>query len=229
MMTMRKMMVGLSLVAGIVSAAPILDETFDSSVGLLTGKNAAQFTNQVTWAQWAGTSDTVENAGRLKVTGIDGKTRGVFISLHESEFADEVTDYRLTLHWSMTLSEDSYLKTQIFEADIGSGGDNYYEIDSFANVGSGPTLSALGDAFKNQITNTVSVAGIVDNQEQVIEFSTAGTNDIAMVFAHMSTSANKGVLYLEDVRLEVIPEPATLGLVVATGTGILFIRRRIMM
>lgn len=228
-MKMIRMMVGLSLMAGIASATPILDETFDTSVGLVIDNNA-QFTNEVAWGQWVGTADAVENVGSLKVVGTDGKTRGVFISLNESEFADEVADYRLTLHWSMTLSADSYLKTQIFEADIGSGGvGNYYLIDSYAGSGTGPSMSTTGDAFKNQITNTVSVAGIVNNQEQVIEFSTDGTHDVAMVFAHMSTSATKGVLYLEDVRLEVIPEPATLGLVVATGTGILFIRRRLMM
>jgi len=42
-------------------------------------------------------------------------------------------------------------------------------------------------------------------------------------------ASNNGIGSIDNFSLSVIPEPATLGMVVATGAGVLFIRRRLML
>jgi hypothetical protein len=76
--------------------------------------------------------------------------------------------------------------------------------DTFTSSGGGgATAGTILDYPDLTVTDTLRVTGIVDGTAKALQ--------------------------LQEVSFEVIPEPATLGLVAVMGGGILFIRRRFMM
>jgi hypothetical protein len=61
------------------------------------------------------------------------------------------------------------------------------------------------------------------------EFTKSGTlSDVELRFFSKSTTT-KDPIWVDNIAFATVPEPATLGLVMAFGTGILFIRRKLMM
>ncbi|MDF7799277.1 PEP-CTERM sorting domain-containing protein [Pontiellaceae bacterium B1224] len=108
---------------------------------------------------------------------------------------------------------------------------------TFTDISAAPTQESMDDGFSLMLTftdNGVSDAGVaVTSSGLSTEINYSGTVATTYdTFANHVTgnvSSQGGFIDLTSYTVTGIPEPATLGLVVAMGGGILFIRRRLML
>ncbi len=106
-----------------------------------------------------------------------------------------------------------------------------------ADVSNNDTLTILptftGTAGNSQIDGFTTISGVGNGQE--INFTTTEGGEVgdylilALTLQRASSPGNANDANLTIDNLQVIPEPATLGLIAMAGLGVLFVRRRIMM
>jgi hypothetical protein len=88
------------------------------------------------------------------------------------------------------------------------------------------TLDDAGSSTANLLVTTTLKTGINAGYSQYVTFTaTAGDTEVVLTFGEVSS----GVKCVSGFIVDAIPEPATLGMVVAFGAGIVFIRRRLCM
>ncbi|WP_168442111.1 PEP-CTERM sorting domain-containing protein [Pontiella desulfatans] len=77
-----------------------------------------------------------------------------------------------------------------------------------------------------QAGGATAVASATDTT--AVSVNTVLTDGMQFAFVHGGSGSSDDVS-LASIAVDVIPEPATLGMIAASGLGILFVRRRIML
>ena len=98
--------------------------------------------------------------------------------------------------------------------------------------GSGKDASGGTANFKPGAALTVPASAGWTTWSTTLNLSTAGFSDIQdldVIGINVGNSSGNAGVLIESVTVNVIPEPATLGIVSASGLAILFVRRRFMM
>ena len=103
-----------------------------------------------------------------------------------------------------------------------SAGENVDIRAAFLGGGSG---LALLDSASFQLTST-GVDGLISTYTPTLDISGAGAQQLFLNFNNYRPGATESWSVVDNI--EIIPEPATIGLVGVFGAGVLFIRRRFM-
>lgn len=185
---------------------------------------------------WLGAGTATTNASQQLVvkSGGSGQTRGLVRVLNPLNHAAQVDTtgddsfYRFTFD-IINVNADTTFNVQVLQGtrDAGLTPANTYNID-------------LLSATQGELTHTVTGSGTLTSLADVgfvqadngttatIDFEYDGTGDIVLVFDATANSASAWTRWTttDNMSLNVIPEPATLGLVGTFGAAILFLRRK---
>jgi len=85
----------------------------------------------------------------------------------------------------------------------------------------------LGDVDASNVWSTLGI----DHQVSLVDSSLAGDagDTLGLAFIVVGANSYSPTAWIDNVSVNTIPEPATLGMVALFGGGIVFIRRRLMM
>lgn len=238
-MKKQVIMAVLAVLAGTASATVIWQNDFNSPntffdpapnpVDMHNGRDNA----------WLGAGTvSINGANQLLIKSAgSGQTRGLVRALTSSNVAlvdttGDASFYRFSFDlvnmYNSTDFNVNFLKGTR-DADGSNPEANTYNID---------LLSALGADLTHTTTGSGTLTSLFDNTYTsvsngttiTVDFEYDGIGDLVMVF---DTTGNNGVGWqrvatTDNWKLEVIPEPATLGLLATFGAGIIFIRKRFM-
>jgi hypothetical protein len=236
-MKKMKVLLAVMLVAGSASAAVIWSESFSTNAPpTITYQNVNDAYVGPTRLHKPANEDWISlatSSATLEPWGLDGV-------LAIKDFNNSSRTTALLLDGATQLSgagsETLTLNLKIAEANA-----NYANVDVFVyemlKNGTGATVGMKGDANVAALggetvsfLNSLNLSSADTNSTRTLDFSYTSGADLMVVFQSKSGTADKtSWLRLDEVSVTSIPEPATLGLVVSFGMGVIFIRRRLQM
>ncbi|VGO18581.1 PEP-CTERM sorting domain-containing protein [Pontiella sulfatireligans] len=250
---MKKWIIALTVVAGVISAqAALYTETFDSNV-----KNGSSFslgtdpssansfgfydvdTKLGTYGSVLGsvTNGTLKmkeftaGGNRTRATGVAIDPTGLTAGTWDISYG--ISDYSN----ANAVDGDQILFNVWLFSGVSGSSNNFVDVDMFENSFiNGSIITANGAASAVQlITGDVINGNGTYNTTFTLASDVVAGDYLYLDWISNSTSQETVDTTIPSYALDnvivaaAIPEPATLGLVAATGVGILFIRRRMML
>lgn len=178
-----------------------------------------------TTMQWNEANAIVGAEQLVNTSGTTGQNRGVAYVLDPSEISGGIAAGDYTLKFDITdMLNGTVMGVSVYDGTRDDTGSvNTYRIDLLSaaasplvhvNAGTG-SLDLLESATYNDVDH--------EGTTVQLDFTYDGTGDIVMVWDLPSSTTQRA--YTID-NVEIIPEPATIGLMAVFGVGIFFSRRR---
>jgi len=227
------------LVAGVASAGLVWENDFNAANTFFDPPDNPTLIHDGREEVWLGanTANINGSSNLVLTTGGSSQTRGLTRILNPLNHVNQVdttgdaTFYRFSFD-ILTIGANTALDVQFLQGNRDSGltPANSYNIDLLSGDAAELVHETTGTGSFNSLFDVSYTAA--DNGTTVfVDFEYDGTGDIAMVFEAKATGGPLNFTQYtttDNMSLEVIPEPATLGLVAAFGGAVIFIRRRVM-
>ena len=229
----------LLFVAGTASAGLVWENDFNAANTFFDPSPNPVPMNDGRDEAWLGAGSASINANNLVLsTGGSSQTRGLVRALNplnhvaQVDTTGDATFYRFTFD-IISIGANTALDVQFLQGtrDSGTAPANTYNIDLLSGDAAELTHTTTGSGTLTSLFD-VSYTALSNGTTAVIDFEYDGTGDIAMVFEAKATGGPLNFTQstrTDNMSLEVIPEPATLGLVAVFGGAVLFLRRRFTM
>lgn len=240
---MKKIAMSMALILGASMAAQasvIYSQDFSASTNtylrygdgyaVLGGSTANSNHREIDFGEWAGGSgqaNAVVTDGAMQIQGYNGGTggtRGIGVVIDPTLFGGVAGTY--TFKFDLKISGQD--GTEKVYADVWAGsGYNLEEttdskriaLDTANARGTRNFLAAVSGAAASNLAESTYTSDIAAFETKTVDFTYDGTSAVALLF-----TADGGVLGTID-NVQVIPEPATLGLIALTSVGLLVVRR----
>ncbi|MDZ8117082.1 PEP-CTERM sorting domain-containing protein [Pontiella agarivorans] len=195
--------------------------------GTLQGARGQEYTVDANLAVISDSLVTVRRSGIIKGDGTATLTgNGNLTILQDTDANDSGDEFALGMGMDMT----GYTGNILFTTDGGGSGADTFDLQILGDTSAAGTF---GLALENQATGDVSVRLDLgtsnDFTVQALSFGGTTVANGTYTAADLTTAGFGDWVAGSGSTVTVIPEPATLGMVVAMGVGVLFIRRRFMM
>ena len=244
------MLLALVLGASMAAQASLYTENFESPPTVnngnyfLIGGTPIQ-TPKIGFDTWAGVvgagqdNATVQDDGTglnnvMEVDSPDNASRGVGITLDPTRFggaASSGTVYSVT--FDVTLFEERGTTpgsggAATFQIYLGKGydlegNDPRIVMDLGEALGTEISLKSLGKATSVKQGDSTVISG---TGQVSVDFTYDGESAVNLMFGSMGGGTSRFRYQFDDLAVtEVVPEPATLGLIALTGAGLLVVRR----
>lgn len=229
------------LMGGIVHADAIYQENFDGTLPTLVGNNQAELggsaantarrdINLGEWAYDPSTGNGVISGGAMNFVAGHPAYIGVGTFQDASSMVSGTT-YRLTFDLvasqSGNASQDGNAFVDVWSAsgfNIADGNNNESRVMmDTRETAAGVKLTTFVDASASDLGGLI-IADAGTYTSQTYDFTWDGGDAVALMF-----SGNVGMDgAVDNISINVVPEPATLGLITVFSGAMLFIRRRFM-
>ncbi len=237
--------IAVSLLCAQMATASVITGASGSNLGGVTTNVDLTATGPVDWAEWnttVGTPTQSKSGGTAISDLVITKGTASYVSQATANILYSWTNGDPTAAVTGSNPTDPQFRSASGADLVGSGAS---ESISIVGTTALQTVTLWGTSLKVGATITASLSGSSDAVTQIVRFDTATDNvwtysvsfqaDTAgdlltlTVNPYDSWTGNTTQERLGIGAATVIPEPATLGMVVATGVGMIFVRRKFMM
>ncbi|MEN8254739.1 MAG: PEP-CTERM sorting domain-containing protein [Verrucomicrobiota bacterium] len=205
----------LCLLAGMASSVPLTLE----NAGFETGTTGA-------WVQdGSGPSGWVNEGGRNWILLTGGTEGSQYVFLDSLVQAPTTNGSRLAQYTDHTIQSGLTYNLTVDAKSSPSTGADVLLLGVVAYNGSSTNL-----VFEQEWSNGAGTFPKDDEwHDYTLSYTNSGSNvgDKLAVYAGFMRGGTTGYGHLDNIQLEAIPEPATLGLVAVFGAGVMFVRRKL--